>query len=303
MNLKKISDIWGDLWKQLANDALKALMRVKNNSPGLLAQALGAFGGGKHGQKGKKANSWSDYANVVGVTANTWGTGKSYKNPTKAGEDNAKTLAAAEAIGKEIKKTNKKSSGFDTSQWNAFTKMTSAFPSAAERGASGVYSGKYDTQNTAAAAPKQHGGIAWGSLLGSIAGLFHANGGVVDTPSIAGEDGEEVIIPTQKNTQNSKSLLGYAAGKLGVSSDGLTADFSSKDMAKTAMNISVSSATNMAKTNEILATQNQILTTMLNNMGQQQGQTNVIIAGSDDTSMESQASAYNTLVARRYISK
>ena len=134
-------------------------------------------------------------------------------------------------------------------------------------------------------------------------GLFHANGGVVDTPSIAGEDGEEVIIPTQKNTQNSKSLLGYAAGKLGVSSGGLTADFSSKDIAKTAMSISVSSATNMAKINEILATQNQILTTMLNNMGQQQGQTNVIIAGSGETSMESQASAYNTLAARRYITR
>ena len=204
-------------------------MRVKNDSPGLLAQALGAFGGGKHGQPGKKANSWSDYANVIGVTANTWGTGRSYKTPTKAAE----TL--------------------DTSKWNALAKMTSAFPSAAERGASGVYSGNYNTKNTAAAAaPKQSGGIAWGSILGSLAGLFHAKGGIVDTPSIAGEDGEEVIIPTQKNTQNSKSLLGYAAGKLGVSSDGLTADFSSNDIAKTAMNISVSSATNMAKTNEIL---------------------------------------------------
>jgi hypothetical protein len=276
---KKISDIWGDLWKQLANDALKALMRVKNDSPGLLAQALGAFGGAKGAQQGKKANSWSDYANVIGVTANTWGTGRSYKTPTKAGES------------------------LDTSKWNALTKMSSAFPSAAERGASGVYSGNYNTKNTAAAAPEQHSGIAWGSLLGSLAGLFHANGGVVDTPSIAGEDGEEVIIPTQKNTQNSKSLLGYAAGKLGVSSGGLTADFSSKDIAKTAMNISVSSATNMAKTNTILATQNQILTTMLNNMGQQQGQTNIIVGGSGDTSMESQASAYSTLVARRYITK
>ena len=59
----------------------------------------------------------------------------------------------------------------------------------------------------------------------------------------------------------------------------------------------------MAKTNAILATQNQILTTMLNNMGQQQGQTNVIIAGSGETSMESQASAYNTLVDRRYITR
>ena len=270
---KKISDIWGDLWKQLANDALKALMRVHNDSPGLLAQALGAFGGGKHGQQKHKANSWSDYANVIGVTANTWGTGSSYKTPTKAAES------------------------LDTSKWNALANIAGTV----DKGTKGEFSGSKATEKVKDT--KASGGIAWGSLLGSLAGLFHANGGVVDTPSIAGEDGEEVIIPTQKNTQNSKSLLGYAAGKLGVSSGGLTADFSSKDIAKTAMNISVSSATNMAKTNAILATQNQILTTMLNNMGQQQGQTNVIIAGSGDTSMESQASAYSTLVARRYISK
>ena len=285
---KKISDIWGNLWKQLADDALKALMRIPNESPGLLAQALGAFGGGKHGQQKQKVNSWSDYANVIGVTAKTWGTGSSYKTPTKAAEEAAKA----------------KASEFDTSKWNAFANIADTV----DKGTKGEFSGSKGTEKTEKTKDaKASGGIAWGSLLGSIAGLFHANGGVVDTPSIAGEDGEEVIIPTQKNTQNSKSLLGYAAGKLGVSSDGLTADFSSKDIAKTAMNISVSSATNMAKTNAILATQNQILTTMLNNMGQQQGQqqgqTNVIIVGSGDTSMESQASAYNTLVDRRYISK
>ena len=59
---KKISDIWGNLWKQSANDALKALLRIKNESPGILAQALGIFGGAKGGQQKQKANSWSPYA-------------------------------------------------------------------------------------------------------------------------------------------------------------------------------------------------------------------------------------------------
>ncbi len=270
---KKISDIWGDLWKQLANDALKALLRIKNDSPGILAQALGIFGGAKSAQQKQKANSWSPYADLLGVTANTWGTGSSYKTPTKAAES------------------------LDTSKWNALANIAGTV----DRGTKGEFSGSKATEKVKDT--KASGGIAWGSILGSLVGLFHANGGIVDTPSIAGEDGEEVIIPTQKNTQNSKNLLRYAAGKLGVSSGELTADFSSKDIAKTAMNISVSSATNMAKTNEILATQNQILTTMLNNMSQQQGQTNIIVAGSGDTSMESQAAAYNTLVDRRYITK
>ena len=49
---------------------------------------------------------------------------------------------------------------------------------------------------------------------GGIGGK-HATGGVVNVPSIAGEDGEEVIIPTEKNTQNSNALLDYASSKLG----------------------------------------------------------------------------------------
>jgi hypothetical protein len=97
--------------------------------------------------------------------------------------------------------------------------------------------------------------------------------------------------------------LSYAAGKLGQKSTGLTADFSSKDIAKTAMSVSVNSATNMARTNGILATQNQILTTMLNQMGQQQGQTNVIVAGGNNSpTIDDFSSMYNTAVSRRNIS-
>lgn len=111
-----------------------------------------------------------------------------------------------------------------------------------------------------------------------------------------------MFVPVEKNKGNSANLLSYAASKLGQKSTGVTADFSSKDIAKTAMNVSVSSATNMVKTNGILATQNQILTTMLNQMGQQQGQQTVIVnAGGSSPSMEDQAGAYNTLRSRRYI--
>ncbi|WP_371380744.1 hypothetical protein [Sporomusa aerivorans] len=42
-----------------------------------------------------------------------------------------------------------------------------------------------------------------------------ANGGVLTTPTIAGEAGEEVAIPVENNTQNSKKLLDYASNKLG----------------------------------------------------------------------------------------
>lgn len=266
---KKIEDIWGDLWKQLANDALKALMRIPNESPGLLAQALGIFGGAKGGTQ---SNS-SGYSGLLSSTANAWGTGSSYKS---------------------------QASDYDTSKWNQYGNFLGSLM--VDKGTSGGYSGSTQQSSSFKPQQKSSGGTAWGSILGSLVGLFHASGGVVDSPAIAGEDGEEVIIPVEKNKGNSANLLSYAAGKLGQKSSGVTADFSSKDIAKTAMNVSVSSATNMAKTNGILATQNQILTTMLNQMGQQQGQQTVIVnAGGSSPSMEDQASAYNTLRSRRYI--
>ena len=53
---------------------------------------------------------------------------------------------------------------------------------------------------------------------GSDSLLSFGDGGVTDKPSIAGEDGEEVVIPVEKNMDNSYNLLAYAAKKLGTSS-------------------------------------------------------------------------------------
>lgn len=41
-----LKSIWNNLWNQLASDAIKALFRVQNTTPGLLSQLLGIFGGG-----------------------------------------------------------------------------------------------------------------------------------------------------------------------------------------------------------------------------------------------------------------
>lgn len=262
---KSIQDIWKNLWKQLAEDALKNLMRIKNDSPGLLSQALGIYGGAS--KSSTSATNVESGLNLLATAA------------TKLG-----------SIG-----SSAKSSGNYSFNWGGMSSLL-------DKGVSGAYSGASANNTTQQSSSSKSSGTAWGSILGSLVGLFHAKGGVVDSPAIAGEDGEEVIIPVEKNKGNSANLLSYAASKLGQKSSGVTADFSSKDIAKTAMNVSVNSATNMAKTNGILATQNQILTTMLNNMGQQQGVTNVIVAGgSGSPSMEDQASAYNTLVARRQI--
>lgn len=44
---KSFSDIWKNIWREFANDAIKALFRVQNNSGSLLGSILGLFGGGK----------------------------------------------------------------------------------------------------------------------------------------------------------------------------------------------------------------------------------------------------------------
>ena len=224
---KSIQDIWSNLWKKLAEDALMALMGLKNESPGLLAQALGV---------GKKSNvnQTSGVADGLNLLANT-----AQKLGSISGEKSKQT--------------------YDFIAPNLLNSLVSG-------GSSGTQ-GSAQQKNTS-----KSGGTNWLSLFGSIAGMFHATGGVLNSPGIAGEDGEEVVIPVEKHKENSANLLSYAAGKLGQKSTGITADFSNTDIAKTAMNVSVNSATNMAKTNGILATQNQILTTMLNQMGQQQGQ-------------------------------
>jgi len=40
-----LKNVWNNLWNSLANDAIKALFRVQNSTPGLLSNILGLFGG------------------------------------------------------------------------------------------------------------------------------------------------------------------------------------------------------------------------------------------------------------------
>ena len=113
-------DIWKKLWNDLAEDALKALLRIPNGSGGIFSQLLGLFGGVSGGTS----------MSVTGATSAT------------------------------------------------STFITNGFDSL----------------------------------------LSFGDGGVTDKPSIAGEDGEEVVIPVEKNMDNSYNLLAYAAKKLGTSS-------------------------------------------------------------------------------------
>ena len=95
-----------------------------------------------------------------------------------------------------------------------------------------------------------------------------ATGGVVNTPTIAGEDGEEVVIPVEKNKDNSKNLLQYASSKLGtnVGSSGGTyvPTFKNQTLAtQPVVNVSVQ------KDNESIAhlkESNALMTAMLNHM-------------------------------------
>jgi hypothetical protein len=219
---KKIQDIWSNLWKQLANDALKALMGIKNDSPGLLAQAIGGLQGGK---KSSNTTLVSTGIDLLGTAVGKLGT---------------------------LDKSNS-SSSFDFTSKNLLDILA-------------------NNNKTPQIQQQKSSGTNWGSILGSLSGLFHANGGVVDSPSIAGEDGKEVIIPVEKNLGNSRSLLNYAAGKLGVTSGELTANFSNKNIAQQATQVAQQSTLSMKETNGLLGAQNKILFTMLGNMGNTQGQ-------------------------------
>jgi TP901 family phage tail tape measure protein len=145
----------------------------------------------------------------------------------------------------------------------------------------------------------------WGGMIGSVSKLFHAKGGIVDTPAIAGEDGEEVIVPVQNHTGNSANLMQYAANKLGMKNYGVTPDFKNADIATKAANITVNSTAQMAKTNSILATQNTILTTMLNQMANNSGNngTAVVVAGGGQQSptMDDFTNMYSKAMAMRNI--
>lgn len=120
-----------------------------------------------------------------------------------------------------------------------------------------IFSGKGGKSSGGAVAPTGKKGVGKA-----------ATGGVVNTPTIAGEDGEEVVIPVEKNKDNSKNLLQYASNKLGtnVGSSGGTyvPTFKNQTLAtQPVVNVSVQ------KDNESIAhlkESNALMTAMLNHM-------------------------------------
>lgn len=101
----------------------------------------------------------------------------------------------------------------------------------------------------------------------------NATGGVVNVPSIAGEDGEETIIPTEKNTANSKKLLDYASNKLGYypEASGNYAPYFKDSSLATSPMVNVRLQQNqdhiaaIERSNSLLTQQNQMILHMLNN--------------------------------------
>lgn len=123
---------------------------------------------------------------------------------------------------------------------------------------------------------------------GKTGGLFgkHATGGIVNVPSIAGEDGEEVIIPTEKNTGNSKKLLNYASNKLGyypgTTGDAYVPYFKNSELAtQPVVNVQVqqndANIAELKAANDLMRQQNEMLMAMVQN-GNSSGQVVVVQA-------------------------
>jgi hypothetical protein len=95
-----------------------------------------------------------------------------------------------------------------------------------------------------------------------------ARGGILRTPTIAGEAGEEVAIPVENNTENSKKLLDYASNKLGYY-PGATGDtyvpyFKNETLAtQPVVNVQVAQQQNHIQE---LEKQTQVMSAMLNHM-------------------------------------
>lgn len=93
--------------------------------------------------------------------------------------------------------------------------QSSTLSTLAGKGKSGSSGVSTSGINTGSAAQARVMNSGWGGLNTAL--KFKANGGVVNEPSICGEDGEEAVIPLEKNTGNSANILNYASKRLGTS--------------------------------------------------------------------------------------
>ena len=110
-----------------------------------------------------------------------------------------------------------------------------------------------------------------GNLLGDSGMDLFADGGVTDKPAVFGDDGKEVAIPLENNTQNSEKLLKYANSKLGSplsKPSEYVSYFKNPDIANSAVNVNVqrdnAHIAELQTANKLMIQQNQLLVAMLN---------------------------------------
>jgi hypothetical protein len=217
----KIHSILKKLIDGIAEDALKAAMHVKNVNLSAGSILIGV------GEPSKSSNFFGISSTLAALaTKNT--NGAQILNGASIGDLN-KDKGSVTSTG-----------NYDVASGELakLAKLTDSIGNLSSKDTqnlvNGAGNGTKSTTGTGASTASSGTNIL--GLVGSVLSLFHANGGVVNTPSIAGEDGEEVIVPVEKNTGNSDNLLNYAAKKLGTST-AVTASVSPKTM-ETAQSVS-----------------------------------------------------------------
>jgi hypothetical protein len=288
---ESLKNVWKKLWSDLANEALKALFHVQDGTQSTLGKILSSF------NKQQNKDTGYNTANVAKIAGNLLGGNNDWLGQNKSQQQTSKT--------KELTVSEQKASA------DAFGNILSSF--AAMKPVEKTPEPKADTsqqQTKTSNNSSQSTGTNWGSLIGSVFSLFkpHAYGGVSDQPAIFGETGtKEVAIPLEAPyTGNSQNLVRYAANQLGMKNFGVTPDFKNPDIAQKAMNITVNSTAQMAKTNAAIATTNVILTTFMNHVIANGGMNNsptVVVAGGGQQSptMDDFTNMYSKAVAFRNI--
>jgi phage tail tape measure protein, TP901 family, core region len=223
---ERVRDVWKKLWSGMAEDALKALMGIQSGSHGILSTLIGV------GKPSVNSGSSGSLPYSIPYSSGSYYTQPKYNlgDYTYAGAKIAKTLpqsqpksdfglvnAASALLPTAAQQTDNSKYKFNT-DYSSLSFTNRAADEAARTGS--LLSTGADKKQPQITLPKQ-AGTDWSTLFSTALSLgkglkLFAEGGVTDGPSIAGEDGKEVVIPIEKNTQHSQRLLSYAAGKVGT---------------------------------------------------------------------------------------
>jgi TP901 family phage tail tape measure protein len=239
----KISDVFKSLWKQLASDALHRLVTGKpsGDGGGLLGQALGL---GEKVANNKAVDDKNSASKFFGIGSSL----SALIDKQKSKEQTALVNGAG----------NGRSSGY----YN----VASGY-----QGANSNLLGLAGSEVSLLGGLFGGGGSSYDVTKGGgffgLAPAFFANGGVTDGPSVAGEDGREIVIPIEKNTGNSKNLVSLAARHLGMSTPVVASV--SKQTSEAAQNVVQSRdyTTTLEKQVALQEQTNQMLLHMINNGG------------------------------------